>query len=281
MPNTAGSTLPELRDVHATIRLGTYLEELGERRAYIWHMSLNELRNRQVTTVLGNLWHLLNPALTIGVFYLVFGLLLKTDRGVDNFLLFLTIGLFIFQFTQKATIDGAKSIVANKALIKAIRFPRALLPITSTFTELLAMVPAFLVMYAVALLSGEQPALRWLAIVPIVGLQAMFTMGAAFVAARMAVHFIDTIQILPFVFRLVLYGSGVIFSVDAYVDRDGWVHYLFVANPMYCYISLARWSVVGSDVSGQLVISGAVWAIVLLIVGFFWFRSAEETYARD
>lgn len=276
------ATLPPLRDAHASQKLGVYLRELIERRSYIWHVATNELRHRQVTNVLGNLWHLLNPALTIGVYYLIFGLLLDTNRGVEKFFLFLTVGLLTFTFTQKATIDGAKSIVTNKGIVKAVRFPRALLPISSTTTELLATIPNLLVMFVVALLSGVVPSFRWLALGPVIALQMVFTLGLAMIAARLGTHFVDTIQILPFVFRLLLYGSGVIFSVEAYVSSDETlVRAFFTANPMYCFITLARWAVIGGDFQPELAAIGAVWAVVVVIAGFAWFRAGEESYARD
>lgn len=277
----AEEALPELRDAHASAHLGAYLRELRDRRTYVWHVSINELKTRQITNVLGNLWHLLNPALTIGVYYLIFGLLLKTDRGVENFLLFLTVGLFIFQFTQKATISGAKSIVSNKGIIKAVRFPRALLPISSTTTELLAAIPTFAIMYVIAMLDGVGPSTRWLAIVPIVAIQFLFSLGAAMLAARATTHFSDVQQILPFIFRLILYASGVIFSVDAYVDGDSPTRWLFTLNPVYCFITLGRWSVMGGEFQADLLLSCLVWTVALLVVGFLWFRAGEERYARD
>lgn len=281
MTISSSSPMAELRDVHASSRLGPYLAGLWERRNYVVHVAMNELRHRQVTNVLGNLWHLLNPALAIGVYYLVFGLLLGTDRGIDNFFLFLTVGLFVFQFTQKATINGAKSIVTNKGIIKAVHFPRALLPLSSTVTELFAMLPTFVVLYAVAILSGETPHVRWLAMIPIIALQFLFSLGLALIAARLATHFVDTIQILPFAFRLVLYASGVIFSVDAYVDREDSIRLLFTYNPVYCFITMGRWSVFGGGLDGSLVLSAFVWSIVTLVGGLLWFRQAEEQYARD
>ena len=276
------AALPPLRNAHASQKLSIYLRELVERRSYVWHVATNELRHRQITNVLGNLWHLLNPALTIGVYYLVFGLLLDTNRGVDKFFLFLTVGLMIFTFTQKATIDGAKSIVTNKGIVKAVRFPRALLPISSTTTELLATMPNLIVMFVVALLSGVLPSIRWLALVPVIGLQMIFTLGLAMIAARLSTHFVDTIQILPFIFRLLLYGSGVIFSVEAYVSSDQTlVRAFFTANPMYCFITLARWAVIGGDFQPELAAIASIWAAVVLVGGFLWFRAGEEGYARD
>jgi teichoic acid transport system permease protein len=271
----------DLHDVQARQPLAAYLRGIWDRRSFVWNVALNELRHRQVTSVLGNLWHLLNPALNIGVYFLIFGLLLETDRGVDNFLLFLTIGIFTFQFVQKSTMDGAKSIVTNKGMIKAVRFPRAMLPITSTVTELLAMLPAVVVMLVVAVVTGEPISVRWLGLLPLLVVQSVFCLGAALIAARLTAHLIDTLQILPFVFRLMLYASGVIFSVDAYVERSGFVHTLFVLNPLYCYISIARWAIMDMPLRAELMVSGGVWAVAILTLGFLWFRNAEEMYARD
>jgi teichoic acid transport system permease protein len=273
--------LPQLRDAHEAAKLGPYLRDVWSRRGYIRQVALSELRNRQVTNVLGNLWHLLNPALTIGVYYVVFGLILKTDRGVENFVAFLTIGLFVFQFGQKSTIDGARSVVSNKGLIKAVRFPRVILPITSTYTEALASLPTFGVAYVVAILSGVDITWRWLMLVPLLAMMTVFNSGTAMVAARLTTHFHDTIQILPFIFRLLLYVSGVIFSVDAYVADSTLLNTLFTLNPYYCFISLARWSILAGNLQTDLLVSAIGWTIVIFVAGFAWFRSAEEAYARD
>jgi teichoic acid transport system permease protein len=273
--------VPELRDAHESERLGPYLREVIDRRGYIWFVAKQELRIRQALNVLGNLWNLLNPILTITVYYLIFGLLLNTTRGVDNFLLFLTIGLFIFQFTQKSTTEGAKSIVGNKGLLKGVSFPRVILPVTSTVTELLASLSPFALMLVLALVTGQSPLWSWLVLPVIIGVQFTFNLGAAMVAARMTTQFRDTTQILPFFFRLLLYASGVIYSVDAYVDDSPAVKVLFTLNPMYCFLTAVRWSVMGTALDITLMVSGVVWSILLCVGGFFWFRAAEASYARD
>jgi teichoic acid transport system permease protein len=271
----------KLRDAHESARIGPYLKDLWSRRTYIWYVSTSELRSRQVTNVLGNLWHLLNPALSIGVYFVIFGLLLDVgNRSSANFFLFITVGIFIFQFTQKATTDGAKSIINNIGLLKAIKFPRAMLPVTSTVTETVAFWPSFLVIYFVASLS-EGFRWQWIVLPAVVALQAVFNIGTAMIAARLTTHFRDTTQILPFFFRLLLYASGVIFNVDSYADGNKTIEWLFTLNPLYCFITVARWTVMGTPVKPQYVASIVIWTLTVLIVGFLWFKAAEERYARD
>ena len=118
---------PGMQDVHVPPGNIAYLRSLLDRGDYMVYSALNELRSRQMTSLLGNLWHLLNPLLQIGVYFVVFGLILQVDRG-DNYLAFLSIGIFVFGFTQRSTMSGAGSIQNNKGLLNAFSFPRALLP---------------------------------------------------------------------------------------------------------------------------------------------------------
>jgi hypothetical protein len=78
------------------------------------------------------------------------------DRGIGNFILFLTAGLFIFQLTRKSTIDGAPSIMGNKGLLKAVNFPRAMLLVTGAVTEMLAGLSSFVVLFGIV--EREHPA---------------------------------------------------------------------------------------------------------------------------
>ena len=112
-------------------------------------------------------------------------------------------------------------------------------------------------------------------------LMSLFAAGSAMIAGRLATHFADTQQLLPFAFRLLLYVSGVIFSVDAYVDGNPLANTLFTLNPYYCFITLARWCILAGNLQTDLLVSAFVWSIAILVVGFMWFRAAEETYARD
>jgi teichoic acid transport system permease protein len=195
-------------------RLVPYLRSLWSRRAYATYVATSDLRDRQVTSALGNLWYLLNPALQILVYFIIFGVIVTGVRdGIDNYILFLTVGVLLFTTVQRSIITGSTSVVRNRGLIQSFNFPRALLPLTSCIAEFLASLPAVLVMLVVALLTGESIAMQWLAIIPIIVSLFILNLGLALLAARVTTYFRDFDQILPFVLRLLLYLSGVLFSV--------------------------------------------------------------------
>lgn len=268
-----------LRDVHVPAGLKPYIQAMWSRRNYIWYVAHSSLRERQMNSVLGNLWHLLNPMLQIAIYYVIFGLVLEVDRGVDNFITFLTIGTLTFTFCQRATISGAGSVVSNLGLVRAVAFPRAILPITSAITDTLAMLPSLAVIALMATATGERPSITWLLLIPTMGVLALFNAGAALFAARATAAVRDVQQILPFVFRILLYSSGVLFDASAYAT--GGYRWLFVLNPIYAFLTVARWTILGGDFPATLAVSAILWTVAILTTGFLWFRAGEASYGRS
>ncbi len=280
-PNPPGlTTTVGLRDAREAERLPSYIRGIWDRRHYIWYVSKSNLRSRQINSVLGNLWHLLNPLLQISVFFLFFGLVLDTTRGVDNFLGYLSIGVFVYGYTQKCATTGARSLVKYRGLMNMISFPRATLPITTTVTEALATIPPFAVMFLVALATGESPALSWLLVVPFFLIQTAFNAGLAMITARAVSHVADIQQVLPFVFRLGFYFSGVLFNVNAYVEGKSY-EIVFRLNPLYCFLEVYRGAILeGTAIDWALVAIATGWTLGIVVFGFWWFRRAEDSYGE-
>ena len=155
-----------------------------------------------------------------------------------------------------------------------MQFPRILLPISTVNGQTVAFMPALALVMAAVLLTGERPAMRWLALTAVMAAQFSFNLGAAFVIARIGAAMRDTRELLPHLFRLLFYGSGVIFSVDAFVDSPAW-RMAFTVNPLYDLITCARWCLLGTPVALHVVLATVVWSISLPVAGFVLFRRSE------
>lgn len=286
MSQTSSTVPPGLRRLGGTPPLRLYLQQVWDRRQFTWTNAMGELRSQHMDTALGNAWHLLNPLLLIGIYYTVFVLILNATRGVENFIAFLGIGVFVYHWAQKAITGGARTIVSNEGLIRSLQFPRAVLPVSTVVQETLSFVPGLVVMFAIVLLTGEGLSNAWLTLPALFLLQLAFCLGASFLTARAADKFRDTLNILPFLFRLVFYGSGVLYAVDVrFGDFLGnpWVVRFFIANPFYALISLWRDALMTTqhvDNVGWLWVSAVGWSIGLLIVGLLVFRAGEKEYGR-
>jgi len=271
--NTTDGLVPAGRP----LPLGIYLQELWLRRDFMIRVPLEELRAQNAHTLLGGIWLILNPLLQVGVYFLVFGVIMPIDRGVDDYLMFLTIGVFVFFYSQRVISEAARSVVVNLGLIRTLRFPRATLPLSATVGQTMAFIPALTVMTAVVAAHGTWPHPRWLLIPVLLALQIAFSLGAGFLAARYNYTYRDLENLLPFVFRLAFYVSGVLYSVDHYIDST-LGRAVFLANPFYCFVTVWRWVLAGTPAAGEIWVATGVWSTITLVVGFALFRARETTY---
>ena len=252
-----------------------YLKEAWRRRAFAILVPAQDLRAQNMGTALGQLWHLANPALLVGVYFLVFGVLLDTSRGVENFLGFLIVGVVLFHLTQRVVQDSAVCITRNLGLIRSVQFPRILLPAATLNGQTAAFVPALALALAAVVVTGERPSLRWLLLLAVLAAGYVFNLGAALVVARVGASVRDLRRLLPHLLRLLFYGSGVIFSVEAFVTSEAWRR-AFAVNPVYDFITCARWCLLGTGVDPPVGL--VVWCAVRPVVGLFAFRRGERRF---
>ncbi|MEM9610532.1 MAG: ABC transporter permease [Actinomycetota bacterium] len=267
----------DLIELGGTIPLGLYLRELWQRREFAIVVPANDVRAQNMDTVLGQAWHLVNPIFLVGVYYVIFGVILSADRGVANYLAFLVVGVLLFQLTQRVVQDSAMTIQRNEGLIRTLQFPRALLPVSALVGQTIAFIPALVVLFGLLLVTGEWPRLTWLLLPAVLVAQSLIGLGGAFVVSRLGFVVRDVQQILPHLFRLLFYMSGVLFVVDEFVE-DEFFQRLFALNPMYDVITVARWSLLGTSLPAEVLIGTVLWALVLPISGLLFFRAGERHY---
>jgi teichoic acid transport system permease protein len=246
-------------------------------------MPLEELRVSHQDTLLGNIWHLGNPLLNAAVYYFVFGVLLGVDRGVPNFPLWLMVGVFAFHLTTRTVNRGATAISGNRGLMRAIRFPRALLPISVVISRLLTFGFQLAVLVVVAVGTGEGVSRRWLALPIVLLVHTAFNLGLAFIAARANDSFRDVQEILPFVFRLLAFVSGVMFPIDIRLgnaDIPSPIQLMLNLNPLVPLLNMYRWVFLGLPVGWGSTMYAVAVSGLLLVYGFWFFRAAELRYGR-
>jgi teichoic acid transport system permease protein len=262
--------------------LGRYLRQLWERRQFVITLSAAQGAAKYERNRLGQLWSLLNPALLIVSYFLIFGLLLNTSRGVDNFIAFLSIGVVLFGVTATVISSGAKAISGNLGLVRALRFPRAALPISVALTELFTSWPAFLLLLVLMPVTGEPLTWNWLLFPVAVLLQMVQLTGLALIAARLVSVTQDLANFIPVMVRLMRYTSGVFFSIATFAAQFPPVVGLVLSyQPFALQLALGRQALMEEyplQLAPWLASSG--WAVLLLTVGMVVFWRGEGTYGR-
>lgn len=267
----------ELSPVDRTSSGLDYLREIWARRDYLAVVPRQDARARQMTTALGQAWHLLNPILMTLIYFVVFGLVLDARRGVEHYIAFLTIGILVFQLVQRITQEAAGTIPKHQGLIRTINFPRALLPLATVTEQVVAFIPSIAVMYVVVFANGAPLSLRMLllpvALIPTV----LLATGAAFLTSRLGATIPDLREILPHAFRLLFYSSGVLFSIEELINNET-AKTILRLNPILGVVDVARWAALGTSLHPLVIVSVVIWCSALPIIGLAWFRRGEIGY---
>jgi teichoic acid transport system permease protein len=146
---------PGMKRAGARLPVDDYTRALWERRWFVAAYSSASNSVGYEGNFLGQTWQLLTPLLNILVYYLIFGLLLHSNRGIPNFIAFLSVGVFTFAFCTASLVAGSRAITGNLGVVRALQFPRAVLPISTTLVALMQLVYSLVVLIPIVLLSGE------------------------------------------------------------------------------------------------------------------------------
>lgn len=292
-----------------------YLRQLWQRRHFIVAYATARNVSMYTDARLGQLWQVLTPLLNASVYYIIFGVIFEAKRGVDHYIAFLVVGVFIFTFTERSILVGSRVMNGNLPLIRALHFPRACLPLAYVIVELEQLLLSMLVLVGIVLATGEPVTWYWLLAVPALLLQTLFNVGAALILARLGAEISDIGQLIPFLTRVWRYFCGVMYSIALLpAALPLWVKQVLALNPAAVYISVMRLAVMRSQraeaagtmpynaarcalfrvkeipsmqpychpiaTPAQLWISAAAWALAAVVVGLVFFWQAETRYGR-
>jgi teichoic acid transport system permease protein len=260
-----------------------YLRQVWARRHFVIELSRAREHAANAESRLGQFWQVLNPLLNVGVYYLIFGVLLGGARAVPNFIAWLVIGVFTFTYTQNTMLQGSKSISTNLGIVRALHFPRVLMPLAVVVEEVFTLGTSLLICLVVVLATGEGIHWQWILLIPAVGLQTLFVAGLAMTFARITERVRDVAQLLPFLARTWMYLSGVVFSLQTYGQHlPERIQVLLNLNPGAIYVELTRTALLHSQPPPPWYTwpAGVAWALIALIGGFIYFWKAEERYGR-
>ncbi|MGK3710677.1 ABC transporter permease [Arthrobacter sp. IK3] len=259
-----------------------YLIKVWDYRHFISYDARARVQSGNRRDRLGSIWLILNPVLNGLTYYLIFGLLLQTGAGIENFVGYLVIGIFLFQFSARSITNGARSIQQNRAVIQAFSFPRATLPIAVNMRELFANIPVLIVMVLIVMVlpPTEEVTWRWLLILPALALQWIFNLGVGLILARVISKVNDVVHLLSFALRALMYASAVFYSYERFIDHPVLLQ-IVQLNPLFNVLDIVRDCLLyaqAPDWQSWAIL--ASWAFGALAIGAVYFWRAEETYGR-
>ena len=258
--------------------LRPYLAALRDRRRLMWHLARTDLKAEHYDTAIGQLWVVLDPLLTAAVYFLFRSVVKPPGSAANRSLILshLVWGVFFFTYTNKAIMSGARSILGGRQLILNASFPRAALPIVSILKSVLDFVPTLLVYFVFHAILGQPFGLPLLMLPVLILLQTVFNMGFGMLLAPLMVFYRDTGGFLPYVTRLWLYLTPVLYSI---AEIPSSLKAVLRYNPLYPLFGALEQTFTGSFPSSGYVLGFAAWAFGFFFLGAITFLARERDFA--
>jgi teichoic acid transport system permease protein len=269
-----------LQVLNARLSLLSYLCQLWERRYFIVADARSKAFKSSRNTFLGHAWLVIQPLLDICIYAVIFGLVLKTSRGIDNFLGYLTIGAIYFGFLSTGLNAGAGLIQGSRGLIGAFSFPKAALPLASTMRQFIDnIIPGVLaILLAFAMQWPKGPS--WLLVfVPILYVLLHITIfGAMLIIARITAFIPDLKALIAVITRALFFTSGIFFTLDRFAGNPA-AQKIMSANPAYIYLQAFRDVTIYNRMpEASIWLQLLFWSFGLASIGLIYFWRAEERY---
>ncbi len=218
---------------------------LGSDVSRFWNLVLTlavtDFKLKYYGSVLGYVWTLARPFLFFGVIYFVFTEIVGLDKNVPNYGVYILFALVLFQFFGEVTGNCLGSLVARESMLRKMRFPRLVIPLSVVLTALFNLGMTLIAVFIFAIASGVTPTWGWLELPVIIVLLTLFATGCGLVLSALFVRYRDVQPIWDVTSQVLFYASPILY-VATMVPESYQRSYL--ANPISALLTEMRHAVV-------------------------------------
>ena len=240
LPAPAPQRAPASHRVHAPSAMGGGLHRFW---SLTFMLARTEFKLRFFGSILGYIWTLMRPLMLFGVMLFVFTVIINLGNKVPHYAEYLLESIILYTYFQETTAGAVPSLVARENLLRRVRFPRLVVPLSVALFCLFNLCMNLVVVFVFILASGVEPRLSWLEIIPLVALMVIFSTGVGMLLSALYVRFRDVQPIWEVFLQLLYYGSPIMYTVQTAANH----HFLnipfsriLVLNPLGAIITQAR-----------------------------------------
>lgn len=236
-----------------------------------------EIRGKYKGSWLGVLWTFLNPLLMLAVYALVFPYILRVN--VDNYTIFMIVALIPWNFFTTAVQSGTGCVVANGAILKKVYFPREIIPISITTSQLVNFLITCLIMFGFILFSGVGFSIHILLFPLLILIQYILTLAINFILSAITVFVHDIDHFVSVALTLGFYGTPIVYQASMLPKKFQWV---LKVNPMAQLVEAYRSILYYHRMPDFLGLG--IWiilSIILLVVGYLIFKKLEKSFVEE
>lgn len=257
-----------------------YWKDLWRYRELFYILSWRDIKVKYKQTVLGVLWAIIRPLLTMIVFTVVFGKVAKMEaNSLVPYSIIVFAGLLPWQFFSNALTESSNSLIGNERLITKVYFPRLIIPVSSVITSFIDFLISFVILLVLFAVYRYTPPVQ-IFFMPVFWIMVFFaSFGPGLYLTALNVKYRDFRYIIPFIVQFGLFISPVGYSSAQIPEKWQAVYSL---NPMVGVIDCFRWCIVKDAPNPMLhypfYISLGV-TIFFVWLSIYQFRKMEKNFA--
>jgi lipopolysaccharide transport system permease protein len=256
-----------------------YWFDLWRYRELFFILSWRDISVRYKQTIIGVLWAVLRPLLTMVVFTIVFGKIAKLpSEGQAPYPLMVYAAMLPWQFFATAIQESSNSLVSNAQLISKVYFPRMIIPTSSIITSFVDFILSYAILLVLMAYYRFPPTWNMLLLPGFLLIAVLTAMGIGLYITSLNVKFRDFRYVIPFIIQFGLYISPVGFSSSVIPEQ---YRLWYSLNPMVGVIDGFRWAILGGQ--SQLYWPGFWLSVVIMLfslwLGLSTFRKMERIFA--
>jgi ABC-2 type transport system permease protein len=201
-------------------------------------LAVTDFKLRFFGSALGYVWTLMRPLLLFGVLYLVFTEIVRFGGDVKHYPVYLLMAIVLFTYFSETTSRGVTSLIERENLLRKVRFPRLVIPLSVALHALFNLGLNLIVVFVFILVSGIDPRVEWLGLVPLVVLLVLFATGMTMLLSALYVRYRDMQPIWEVVVQMLFYASPVIYVTSTFPDS---VEQEAMVNPITAILTEVRY----------------------------------------
>jgi lipopolysaccharide transport system permease protein len=253
------------------------IREVWHYRELLYFLAWRDVKVRYKQTVIGLLWVILQPFLTMVVFSLIFGMLMNVPTDGEPYPVFSFVALLPWTFFSGALSRAGVSLVMDANLISKIYFPRIILPLAAILSSLVDFAVSFIIMFGMLAFYGIVPGAAILVLPFLLGLSFLTAFAFGLWLSALNVKYRDVTHIIPFLIQFWFFLTPVVYPSS--IIPQAW-HFLYRLNPMTGVIEGFRWALLGQqNVPTTSLLLSTLIVLAALLGGLFYFRRMEYEFA--
>ena len=249
---------------------------------------VTDFKLRYQDSLLGYAWSILKPLFLFLILYIVFEKFLRLGRDIENFPIYLLLGIVLWNFFAEATQQGLQSIVSRGDLLRKINFPKYIIVISGTISSLINLVLNLVVVGIFMIFSDVSLSWQALLVIPLIVELYVFALGIAFFLSALNVRFRDTGYIWEIFMQALFYATPVIYPLQMVYKQWPEAAGLLLFNPVSQIIQDIRFVVVTPQAitiwqlqSGLLLLVPFLIIAVTVVVASTYFRKSSKYFAEN